>query len=158
MPSVLQPWVERLGLRHQGVLLTAVRGCDTSPKEDAAKALVRGLRGTFLVSYDKKPSSFIEYLDHDEVWKRMYALLKNHDHYPWHYLAHLVHASEIVGYKHPDKTIASIWLWFYKEMARAFHMTPETEYELDKRLKATEDEHENNSKVREPNETQIQTQ
>ena len=31
----------------------------------------------------------------------MIAVLKNHDHYPAHYLLHLLHGAEIVGYKHP---------------------------------------------------------
>jgi hypothetical protein len=34
--GILQEWVARLGLRHQGVLVTAIRGCATMPKEDAS--------------------------------------------------------------------------------------------------------------------------
>jgi hypothetical protein len=42
--SILQDWVQSLGLRQQGVILTAIRGCDTAPKLDTAKALTRSLR------------------------------------------------------------------------------------------------------------------
>lgn len=36
MPSIIQPWVENIGLRHQGVLVSAMRGCDTAPRHGAA--------------------------------------------------------------------------------------------------------------------------
>lgn len=32
--GVLRPWVRKLGLRHQGVIITALRGCDIANKED----------------------------------------------------------------------------------------------------------------------------
>ncbi len=32
--SIVQPWAAKLGLRHQGVLVSAVRGCDSISRED----------------------------------------------------------------------------------------------------------------------------
>ncbi len=138
MTSVLQPWVETLGLRHQGVLMACVRGCDSVPKEDATKALARCLRAVLLVSFDPKPSSFIEHVDDQTLYQRMRAVLTNHDHYPVHYLLHLMHGAEIVGYKHPHEGTRNCWRWFYVNLARCFHLFPETEYDLDERLGACE--------------------
>ena len=139
MPSVLKPWVERLGLRHQGVLMACVRGCDSVPKEDATKALARCLRAEILVSFDERPTSFIEKVGKDELHRRMVAVLKNHDHYPVHYLLHIMHGGEIVGFKHPDPLTRDRWRWFYMNLAKCFHLFPETEYDLDERLGACED-------------------
>ena len=137
MLSVLKPWVEHLGLRHQGVLMACVRGCDNVPKEDPTKALARCLRGTILNSFDRKPTSFIENVDDVQLRERMIAVLKNHDHYPVHYVMHLMHGSEIVGYKCPAPE-AVFWRWFYEKLAQCFHLNIETEAQLDARLGACE--------------------
>lgn len=137
--GVLQSWVAALGLRHQGVLMACVRGCDNVPKEDATKLLARCLRAVMLRSFDPRPSSFIENVTAAELGDRMRAVLENHDHYPVHYLLHLAHGAEIIGYKHPDAFIRQQWSWFYIQLARCFHLTPETETALDERLGAPED-------------------
>lgn len=138
--------MEELGLRHQGVLMACVCGCDSVPKEDATKALARCLRGTFLQSFDPKPSSFIEHVNDNVLRDRMVAILKNLDHYPIHYIMHLMHGSEIVGYKWPNPA-AVFWRWFYERLCHCFHVNPETEAALDKRLGAAEDRFAKNAKV-----------
>lgn len=141
MKSILQDWVMSLGLRHQGVLLTAVRGCDAVSRENASKALTRCYRATILNAHcgdPKKAATFIEAADNVEVMRRMSAVTKDHDSLPHHYLMHLIHAAEIVGYKHPDDITRSLWRTFYNAMCRKLHMTPETEAELDERLNADE--------------------
>jgi hypothetical protein len=147
MPSVLQPWVEKLGLRHQGVLMACIRGCDSLPKNDPSKALARCLRAATLVSFDKKPSSFIENVDHDEVARRMTAILKDHDHYPVHYLLHMLHGAEIIAYKHPDHDTAVLWDWFYVKLTHCFHLNPESHEQLDQRLGACEDTFARNAEI-----------
>lgn len=147
MPSVLQSWVEHLGLRHQGVLMSCVRGCDGVLKEDATKALVHCLRSILLNSFDPNPSSFIEYVDYAELGRRMTAVLKNHDHHPIHYITHLMHGSEIIGYKHPDSEMRKRWCWFYVKLAGCFHLNPETEKQLDARLGACEDAFSERAKI-----------
>lgn len=145
--SILQPWVMNLGLRHQGVLMACVRGCDSVPKDDATKHLTRCMRATMLVSFDKKPSSFIEHVDSGELGRRMTAVLKNLDHYPIHYMMHIMHGSEIIGYKHPDCYVREQWYWFYIKLCKGFHVNPETEKQLDQRLGADETTFATNSKV-----------
>lgn len=54
--SVLQDWVTELpGLRHQGVLISAVRGCDTAARHSADKKLVRSLRCAVLNAFVGDP-------------------------------------------------------------------------------------------------------
>jgi hypothetical protein len=138
MQSVIQDWVMCLGLRHQGVLMATIRGCDSVPKEDPSKLLTRCLRSVVLVSFDKRPSSFIEFVNDPELYNRMVSVLENLDHYPIHYIMHLMHASEIIGYKHPDIHISSRWAWFYHKMCKGFHVNSETEEQMDNRLGACE--------------------
>lgn len=140
--SILQDWVATLGLRHQGVLLTAVRGCDTVPREDPSKALTRAYRGTILNAHcgdAAKAQTFIEAVGSDDLRRRMNAVIRDHDALPHHYIMHLVHAAEIVGYKHPDPDVRRDWLAFYAGMVGKFHMAVEAEAELDARLDADED-------------------
>ena len=46
--SVMRDWTTHLPLRHQGVLVTAIRGCDHASKEDSSKSLTRMIRRAIL--------------------------------------------------------------------------------------------------------------
>lgn len=146
MPSILQDWVQELGLRHQGVLVSAMRGCDNAPRHDPSKIIQRLLRGAILVPHVGKYGNPKTYMAiepaEDEWWTSANAFLRNWDHYPNHYVIHFIHATEIVGYKGPIgmPTYAHRWLAFYRLSCRAFHLSPETEEELDNRLNANEEE------------------
>jgi len=145
--NILKPWTEKLGLRHQGVLMAVIRGCDNAPKEDPAKALARCIRYVLLHSFSDKPSSFIENVSDEELRRRMTDVLRSHDQYPVHYVMHLLHATEIIGYKHPDDCVADRWRWFYSNLAKCFHLNPETEEQLDERLGACEDQFARNAEI-----------
>jgi len=139
MKSILQDWVMELGLRHQGVLVSAVRGCDTSPKHDPSKLLVRCLRAAILNPHAPTgvaPRTFIEIVDPYELFARMGAF--SADHLPHHYVMHLVHAVEILGYKHPDDVQRGAWYWFYARLCKGLHLPLESEEKLDDRLNAEE--------------------
>ena len=60
MKSVLQDWVMEMPLRHQAILLTAVRGCDGMPKRDVTKTIVSALRGMFMVPADEREVHLLE--------------------------------------------------------------------------------------------------
>lgn len=142
MASILKDWVQELGLRHQGVLLTSVRGCDTAPKHDASKLLTRCIRNEILNPHcgnAKKAATFIEAVPEDVLIQRFGDFRRNLDHYPHHYVMHIVHTIEIIGYKHPDPRIAYNWRMFYKYLCRGLHLNLETEEELDRRLNADEE-------------------
>lgn len=159
MPSVTQDWVQDLTYMQQSVLLTAVRGPDGLPKYHPVKYLLRWyrraiLRSSFLGEVISDPwkddgGSFLgasldsgdrtsEQLQGlawepgmDNVLREYLATL---DQIPLHFALHLMHAVEIVGYKHPDDRIRVWFLGMYVRLARDFHLTPETEAQLDHRL------------------------
>lgn len=142
MRSILQDWVMELGLRHQGVLISAVRGCDTAPRDEPSKLLSRCLRCEVLVPHvgdAAKSISFIQKVDADELEGRMKTVLRSFDHLPLHYWIHFVHAAEILGYKHPDSATAAAWCGFYRRAVDKLHMGVESEAQLDARLGADED-------------------
>ena len=135
--SVLHDWVTGLTFQQQALLLTGMRGPDAMPKHNAAKAIVRYLRGAVI----KPAGTWSGFNDNDFMWGDydyfiVYAksLLEDPDAYPFHFMMHLIHCAEVVGYKHPDKIIRDHWFTFYTAACDSFHMTPETEKQMDDRL------------------------
>lgn len=59
----------------------------------------------------------------------------NIDPHNSHFLTHFTHGCEIIGYKHPDKFIAEHFLYLYYKVVEALHFNPETEEQMDERLK-----------------------
>ncbi len=140
MTGIMKEWTQKLGLRHQGVLVSAVRGVDNEGKNDPSKALLRSYRNVILNSFNDHPSSFIDKVGFDEVKIRMENVLKDFDGYPIHFIFHLIFAAEIIGYKHPDELTRSLWNWFYRTFIHKLHLNPETEEQLDARLTCDEEE------------------
>ncbi len=139
---IIHPWAMKLGLRHQGVLLSAIRGPDGLHKNDPIKILHRYYRGILLISHSgdpKKAASFMMAMDEDQFEHIMADVLRSIDHYNIHYLLHFAHACEIAGYKAGPENYGPLWLQFYKRLVKKLHLNPETEQELDSRLDADED-------------------
>lgn len=135
--TVLHDWVCSLTFQMQALLLTAMRGPDENNKYNSAKAIIRYLRAVVI----KPAGDWQQKNDNDFMWGeyRIFsdyanAFWQDHDEYPHHFIMHLVHCAEVVGYKHPDKIIAGYWFYFYKRACDAFHMKPETEDQMDSRL------------------------
>lgn len=145
--GILQAWVVILGLRHQGVLMSAIRGCDVVSRDDASKWLARYYRGCILVPHCKdlaKSASFMMPM-HGQLpkfWEYANTMLNFHDHLPHHYIMHVVHSAEVLGYKHPDAIIQGTWRDFYRLFCDKLHLNFETEKQLDERLDAKEDDFE----------------
>jgi hypothetical protein len=140
--GILQPWVAQLELRLQGVLLTVVRGCDTVPKEDPSKDLSRAIRGAMLhthVADATQSRSFIETCEPEELSRRIVEVIKSHDQLPRHFIMHLIHAIEILGYKYPEDSQRKVWHQGYSLFCHYLHMNPETERQMDQRLGADEE-------------------
>lgn len=139
--SIIQNWVSELGLRHQGVIVSAVRGCDTLPKEAAAKTLSRFFRGCVLNAHCGSVKGAKTYMAEptDEIeFQRVAArFFQEWDALPFHYVIHFVHATEIVGYYRED-WLGVLWKDFYLRACRKMHITPETKDELDERLNKDE--------------------
>lgn len=137
MPSIIQDWVTSLHLRQQGVLVSAVRGCDVAPKHDSCKPLSRALRAEILVPASPEPSSYMQFVDDAELVRRMDAFLGNFDHYPIHFVMHLLHAASIVGYYSPSRP--EPWRKFYHAACKKLHVHPESKEDVERRLCAPED-------------------
>lgn len=127
--SVVQPWVAACSFKEQTVLLLALRGCDTVAKHSAGKAVTRALRRIVLKNAMTDPSAFMTDqpyapgLDQGEV-----------DGAPHHWLMHLIHAAEVVGFRHPDSGLRASWRDWYVDACQQMHMSPETEAEMRARL------------------------
>lgn len=136
--SILHNWVMDLPLRYQGVLLASVRGCDSTPKENSAKPIIRALRYSFMNCADERevglPSAFMSrgWTEQEEL-----SFLRDWDHYPIHFVQHLLHAIEVVGYCHPEIEYKRRYFSLYSRMVTKLHLNTETDEEMKDRL--TED-------------------
>lgn len=136
MKSVLQDWVMELPLREQGTLLTAVRGCDLTPKyplDSVERQLVGAIRYAFMNpadprEIDAEPGCFFR-SEPPMNWKAS-AL----GHYPLHWFSHVMHAAEIIGYRHPDEDTAGCWHYIYRKMVLSLHLYPESKERMIARL------------------------
>lgn len=158
--SVLQPWTFDLSFMQQTVLLTAVRGPDGLPKYAGIKFLLRWYRRCLLVSsldgeiltnpFDDRGGSFMgpsfdlhalnrspRYDWAEKMDEIVSSYLRELDGIPHHFQLHLMHAAEIVGYKHPNQKIRTWWASVYRRLVNDMHLHPETEAELDDRLNDT---------------------
>lgn len=137
--NIIQDWLLQLTLRYQGCILVALRGCDLAAKNDSAKTINRFIRQACLHPYDKRevtiPNSFF-YVDR-HVWRtQAEVFLSNLDSYPLHYVMHMVHAMEIIGYYHPDAWWRDTAKCFYLNICNKLHLNPETIQQLRTRLEA----------------------
>jgi hypothetical protein len=150
--SVLQDWVMELPLMQQTVLLTGVRGPDGLPKYHPTKYVLRWFRRCVLLSamdqrvltnpVDTGGGSFTGpsvVARHADDWRRamdgrVSDYLQALDEVPHHFQLHLMHAVEILGYKHPDEQTRAWWHSVYLRLVHDMHLWPETEEQLDARL------------------------
>lgn len=137
--SILQPWVMRLPLRYQGVLITSVRGCDGLPKHSGIKPLVREMRGLCLEPADERElafrKGFMSKFDQMASGHAFIELLNDMDSMNLHYVLHLVHAIEVLGYCHPYDTARDLYQLRYKSLCHKMHVKPENHTEMDERLR-----------------------
>lgn len=132
--SVVRPWVHALTFKQQTVLLTSFRGVDGMERQDKSKNLCKAMRSTLLQNASPNVGTFMLFSVTAEYLKEF---AENIDHYPVHWLLHFLHATEIVGYKHPNKTLRTWWHNLYLLLVDAMHLQPETEESLDARLSDT---------------------
>lgn len=116
-----------LPLREQGTLLTAVRGCDLTPKyplDSLERELVGAIRYAFMVPADPRevdcePGTF--FISRVPLEKKLSGI----GHYPQHWISHVMHASEVIAYRHPDRNISRQFLALYHKFCHDLHVTPE---------------------------------
>ena len=135
--SVVKDWVSDLPFTQQALLMLSLRGADGMPKHNSAKDVVHFMRDVILhpaySGYIGYPEGFMR-ADYDSFQVIVNNFFKDTDSYPMHFLMHLIHAAEVVGYNHPDKKIRTYWLSFYEYACKSFHMNPESKRQLNSRL------------------------
>lgn len=161
MSCVLQEWVTELTMMQQSVLITGVRGPDGITKYSPVKMLLRWYRRCIMFSAIDGvvlenpvmagggsftgPSYTIRPEDEIVAWpvtmnQIVGEVLSDVDSLPHHFVMHLIHAAEIIGYKHPDDRIRDWWREdVYFRFVKSLHLQPETEEQLDERLGDTRD-------------------
>lgn len=158
--SVLQDWTNDLSFMMQSVLIAAVRGPDGIRKDHPVKVLLRYLRRSFLICafdgktrwspYEPGGGSFTGPLhlryeplvgagaQFDEsagnIEKFVGVYLRHVDELPHHFQLHLMHAAEILGYKHPDDDVRGFWSMLYQAIVKDAHLMPESEETMEHRL------------------------
>lgn len=151
MDLVLQPWLANLTFMQQTVLLTAIRGPDSIEKYHDVKFLLRWYRRCILYSaldrciWDNPcargggsftgPSSngSVDYWE-VELDRFVDSYLRSLDAIPHHFHMHLMHAVEILGYKHPTERTKTWWCNVYLRFVNDMHLCPEPEEMMDYRL------------------------
>lgn len=130
--SVLQDWVIELPLREQGTLLTAVRGCDVEPKQwtptgfsdSPGRRLTAFIRYCFMNPADPRevdiPGAFFQSNPPSPFRPSEFG------HLPQHWYAHVMHALEVIAYRHPDVNIADQALEMYCKMVDNLHLNVES--------------------------------
>lgn len=151
MPAVMQEWTTKLPLREQGVLVLALRGPDGARKEHGAKNVVRALRGCVMVTGATGQSLMPGQNLPDDTFMQMYRIghpnseawdeavkefFRAWDEYNVHFLFHLMHAAEVLGYRYPNgETIQVRWLNLYYRSCKKVHIIPESLDQMIDRLK-----------------------
>lgn len=140
MPSVLQDWVMELPLREQGTLLTAVRGCDLAAKYDPSgnvidtpeRRLTGWIRWAFMNPADPRevdiPGAFFQSRPPKNFKASAFG------HYPLHWVSHVMHACEIIGYRHPDLITGKQAREIYRAFVQMLHLNPEPMDQMIRRL------------------------
>lgn len=135
---VVQDWVMRLPWKMQSVLMTSARGPDQF-RYPAVKIVGRWIRGYLF--HDADPSNpFIHNPLDQHAWEDVDNLLSVLEHeleyLALHYYGHLIHALQIIGYKHPDEGVRLMAGRLYRELCqRVLHLPFETEEQMDLRLR-----------------------
>lgn len=139
--SVLQNWVQEISWMKQAVLLAAFRNCDTMDSKGPHKTLIRGIRMCCIRSSfppDKLSSGFI-LPSPDEILEAAKVFInKEWDRFPIHFITHLMHAAEVLGYHHPDNKYGNAWWLVYNEIVKGLHLYPEPFTDFDARLSGDE--------------------
>lgn len=140
--SVTPNWMTSLSLQQQSVVLLAARGPDGIAKDNPCKVITKTYRGTVFVQakigrllvYGEKGDTFA-CLEPMHRWNDVVkTYLQYVDSLPHHYHMHLMHGAQIIGYKHPDISIAGRWQQFYYSCCADLHLIEESQEQMDARL------------------------
>lgn len=135
--SVLQDWVMRLPLRQQGTLLTAIRGCDLTPKyplDSTERNVTAFIRYSVMTPFDVREIDYTSgcfmqsRIDFDIFRPSAFG------HYPNHFVMHLIHALEVIAYQSDSELCSNDALRAYQMFVKSLHLHIETPNQMEARL------------------------
>ena len=143
--SVQPEWCRKLSLQQQSVLFLAARGPDGIAKHHPCKPVHVAYRATVfmagrygrMLKFGEKCDSFMSldvFADAVQWQAAVKDFFAHHDELPHHYVKHLMHGVQILGYKHPLTVFRERWAAFCLDLVCELHLNPESEAEMDKRL------------------------
>ena len=136
MSCSLRKWFNDLPWMMQGVLISSMRNCDGYRSDGPHKTLIRGIRAACIKSAQTTGSFNARRPDPDLLLDVTHQFVDKHfDHMPIHFVTHLMHAAEVIGYMHPDEVISNLWQQIYNTIVAAMHLNPETHGQFTNRLK-----------------------
>jgi len=128
--KVLQDWMGELSWKQQSVVLSSLRGPDTSYSPNL-KRINKWIRRVTQNNADTSS----QYMS-DEKLPSLEDIEREVEFSSVHYFSHLLQGLEIIGYKHPDTKTARIARDYYEGLVReVLHLNPETKSQLEERLK-----------------------
>ncbi len=131
--SVIQNWLhEYCSWKEQTVVLCALRGTD-SCGTPVVKSITRWIRNITLrnAAPDK---TFMRVEPFPNIHTVAESRPLTFDMLPVHYLGHLMHALEVIGYRHPEINISSVAQLAYYRLCDYLHLCPETLEDFTTRL------------------------
>ena len=125
-----------LPLREQGTLIVALRGCDSAPKfplDSPERRITAAIRYAVCIPADQRevdsePGAFMTAHIPNDVKPSHF------EHYPQHWVGHIIHACEVLGYRHPDTWQAAQWFKLYEGFCRSLHLPTEHPQDMKERL------------------------
>lgn len=135
MPSVLQPWVEKIPIRMQSTLLLSLRGPDTYRCVEVKK-VQRWLRGlTFIPGNPDNVKEFMASTTELPSLEEKGALARELEFCTQHFYSHLLHGLEVVAYRYPDSHTAGVAYSLFHGMCSLMHLPIEERDEFEERLR-----------------------
>jgi hypothetical protein len=129
---VLLPWLARCSWKEQTCVLCALRGPDAGASQKV-KAWTRFLRAAACRNAD--PSDRFMRKEERQAFVEIEATSQDLlNMLPVHYLAHLMHALQIVGLRHDDHGTARTARCAYLDLCGYLHLKPEPDGEMEIRL------------------------
>jgi len=135
MSCSLRKWFCDLSWMQQGVLMSAFRNVDGAHQEGPYKILVRGVRAACIKSARSEGSFNARRPDHKKLLEAASDFVNYGNQLPLHFVTHLVHAAEVIGYTHPDKVTSFVWENIYITLVHSMHLNTETKDQFLRRLK-----------------------
>lgn len=131
--SVLQNWLVNLPIRMQSTLVLGLRGPDDRACPEIKK-ITRWLRGlTFKPGNLENIKVFMG--DRPPRIVEKGATAKELEFCSQHFYSHLMHALEVVGFRHPNEATALHAYCLFQDMCTLMHLQPETYSAFEHRLR-----------------------